>query len=129
MTQIIFYLNQADQEIDAATLLLENTYYRACISRCYYSIYCATQALLISKNIKTSTHRGIRQQFGQYFIQTGELSSELAKAMRITYDLRQLGDYDQLIKITQQQAQTALTYAKMFIEEAKKWLNKRNKIP
>ena len=68
----------------------------------------------------------IRQQFGQHFIQTGELSSELAKALRITHDLRQLGDYDQVVEITKEQAQTALTYAKMFIEQATNWLNNQN---
>ncbi len=122
MTQITFHLNQAYEEIDAATLLLEKHYYRACISRCYYSIYNATQALLISKKITTTTHRGIRQQFNQTFISTGDLPKELAKAMRITYDLRQLGDYEQATEITQSQAKTALNYAKLFLETATKWL-------
>ena len=126
MNQFQFYLNQANEEIEAATLLLEKNYRRACISRCYYGVYCATQALLIFKNINTHTHRGIRQQLGQHFIQTGELSSELAKALRITHDLRQLGDYDQVVEITKEQAQTALTYEKMFIEQATNWLNNQN---
>lgn len=123
MTQTEFHLNQAHEEINAATLLLEKNYYRACISRCYYSIYNATQALLISKNITTTTHRGIRQKFNQTFISTGELPQELAKAMRITYDLRQLGDYDQVAEITQSQAKTALNYAKFFLETATNMLN------
>jgi hypothetical protein len=35
MTQLQFYLNQANEEIEAATLLLEKNYRRACISRLY----------------------------------------------------------------------------------------------
>ena len=70
--QISSYINQANEELEAATLLLEKNYYRACISRCYYAIYCTVQALLIVKNINTRSHRGVRQQFSQHFIQTGE---------------------------------------------------------
>ncbi|MFM6629472.1 MAG: HEPN domain-containing protein [Microcystis panniformis] len=44
--QISSYINQANEELEAATLLLEKNYYRACISRCYYAIYCTVQALL-----------------------------------------------------------------------------------
>ncbi len=105
--QISSYINQANEELEAATLLLEKNYYRACISRCYYAIYCTVQALLIVKNINTRSHRGVRQQFSQHFIQTGELSLELSKALRITYDLRQLGDYDQVIEITREQTKIA----------------------
>ncbi|MFM8300799.1 MAG: hypothetical protein ACKN9A_21080 [Microcystis aeruginosa] len=35
MNQISSYINQANEELEAATLLLEKNYYRACISRCY----------------------------------------------------------------------------------------------
>jgi len=107
VNQISSYINQANEELEAATLLLEKNYYRACISRCYYAIYCTVQALLIVKNINTRSHRGVRQQFSQHFIQTGELSLELSKALRITYDLRQLGDYDQVIEITREQTLNA----------------------
>ncbi|AKV66124.1 MULTISPECIES: HEPN domain-containing protein [Microcystis] len=121
--QISSYINQANEELEAATLLLEKNYYRACISRCYYAIYCTVQALLIVKNINTRSHRGVRQQFSQHFIQTGELPLELSKALRITYDLRQLGDYDQVIEITREQTQIALEYATVFVEQASHWLN------
>jgi len=98
-------------------------YYRACISRCYYAIYCTVQALLIVKNINTRSHRGVRQQFSQHFIQTGELPLELSKALRITYDLRQLGDYDQVVEITREQTRIALEYATVFVEQASNWLS------
>jgi len=84
MNRIQTLLSLAKEELYAAEILLENTLYRACISRCYYAIYCTVQALLIVKNINTRSHRGVRQQFSQHFIQTGELPLELSKALRIT---------------------------------------------
>jgi len=82
-----------------------------------------SKLFIIAKNINTQSHRGARQQFSQHFIQTGELPLELSKALRITYDLRQLGDYDQVVEITREQTQIALEYATLFIEKAKTWLN------
>ncbi|MCZ8191805.1 MAG: HEPN domain-containing protein [Microcystis sp. LE19-338.1B] len=47
MNQISSYINQANEELEAATLLLEKNYYRACISRCYYAIYQGKRILTI----------------------------------------------------------------------------------
>jgi uncharacterized protein (UPF0332 family) len=45
MSQIQFYLNLSQEELETAALLLESNRYRASISRAYYSMYYATQSL------------------------------------------------------------------------------------
>ena len=89
MNEIPTLLNLAKEELSAAELLLNNTFYRACISRCYYSLYHIVQALLVTKNINARTHRGLIQKFGQQFIKTGELSQKLSRTLSETFDLRQ----------------------------------------
>ncbi len=126
MNRIQTLLNLAEQELYAAELLLNNSLYRACISRSYYALYHAGQALLAAKNINTRTHRGLIQQFGQNFIKTGELSPELSRILSDTFDLRQLSDYDETITINQRQAETTLKNTKMFIGEAVNWLEKNH---
>jgi uncharacterized protein (UPF0332 family) len=122
MNRIQTLLSLAKEELYAAEILLENTLYRACISRAYYSLYHTVQALLAAKNINARTHRGLIQQFGQQFIKPGELSQKLSRTLSETFDLRQLSDYDETIPITQQQADKTLENAKLFISEATKWL-------
>ena len=68
MSQIQFYLNLSQEELETASLLLESNRYRASISRAYYSMYYATQALLISENINTSTHKGLIKLFRLHFL-------------------------------------------------------------
>ena len=51
------------EELETAALLLESNRYRTSISRAYYSMYYATQALLISENINTGTHKGLIKLF------------------------------------------------------------------
>ena len=82
-----------------------------------------TEALLLTKNITASTHKGIIGLFGQHFIKTGVFDKELGKALNEAYDKRLEGDYgvgldfskivvkEQLI-ITEKFVQTILTYFK-----------------
>lgn len=90
MTRIPQLLNLAKDELFTAQLLLENNRYRACISRAYYAMYHATQALMAVKQLDSKTHKGIIKLFGQSLIKTGELPIELARALSDTYDLRRL---------------------------------------
>jgi uncharacterized protein (UPF0332 family) len=118
MTRIQQLLDLAQDELETADLLWKNDRYRACISRAYYAMYHATQALLSIKSLNTKTHKGVIQLFGQHFIKTGELPIELARALSDAYDLRQLSDYEETVLLTQQQAESILNSARSFIRQA-----------
>jgi uncharacterized protein (UPF0332 family) len=118
MTRIQQLLDLAQDELETADLLWKNDRYRACISRAYYAMYHATQALLSVKSLNTKTHKGAIQLFGQHFIKTGELPIELARALSDAYDLRQLSDYEETVLLTQQQAESILNSAGSFIRQA-----------
>jgi uncharacterized protein (UPF0332 family) len=118
MTRITQLLQLAQDELATANLLMVNDRYRACISRSYYAMYHATQALLTSKTLSSKTHKGSIQLFGQHFIKTGELPIDLARALSDTYDLRQLSDYEETVLLTQAQAETILTSAQAFVAQA-----------
>ena len=82
----------ADEDLEAARLLLDNKRYRASISRAYYAMYSETQALLDSKKVASRTHKGVMQQFGLHFVKPGDFSAEMSKQLSDMYDLRQLSD-------------------------------------
>ncbi|MGK7944910.1 MAG: HEPN domain-containing protein [Microcystaceae cyanobacterium] len=123
MNRIQTLLDIAKEELLAAELLLNHNLYRSSISRSYYALYHTVQALLAAKNINTRTHKGAIQKFGQHFIKTGELSPKLSQFLGDTFDLRHLSDYDETVKISQQQAQLTLDNAKFFIEQVITYLN------
>lgn len=111
------------EELDIATLLLEREHYRASISRSYYSIYYAAQALLISQNIDASTHKGLIRLFGLHFVKTGLFSSEWTGTLKTAYELRQLSDYDADFIGTPTQAEDILGQARAFVAEVMQILN------
>jgi uncharacterized protein (UPF0332 family) len=118
VTRIRQLLTLAQDELDTANLLWQNDRCRACISRSYYAMYHAAQAILATQNLTTKTHRGVIQLFGQYFIKTDKLPIELARAISDAYDLRQLSDYEETILLTNEQAKTILSSAQLFVREA-----------
>lgn len=122
MTRISQLLQLAQDELGTAELLLVNDRYRACISRSYYAMYHATQALLTTKNLSSKTHKGTIQLFGQHFVKTGELSIELARALSDAYDLRQLSDYEETVLLTRQQADTISAAAQAFVTQTEQYL-------
>ncbi len=123
MSQIDPFLNLARDELETAEILLVNERHRACISRSYYAMYHATQALLSSKGISNKTHKGAIQAFGQYFIKSEELPVDLARALSNAYDLRRLSDYEVTVFLTREQAATIFTAAKVFVEQAQNYLS------
>jgi len=118
-------LSLSREELEIAALLLEREHYRTCLSRSYYSIYYATQALLLSQNLDASTHKGTIRLFGQHFVKTGQFSSEWAKILSDAYELRQLSDYDADFTGTLAEAEILLEKAKAFVTEVERILNEQ----
>ncbi|HEY9643031.1 MAG TPA: HEPN domain-containing protein [Coleofasciculaceae cyanobacterium] len=123
MSQVKQFLNLAREELETAELLLENDRYRACISRSYYAMYHATQGLLLSEGLSSRTHKGMIKLFGQHFVKTGKLSTDLARALGDVYDLRRLSDYDETFLLNREQTRSIVESARMFIREASGLLN------
>jgi uncharacterized protein (UPF0332 family) len=86
-------------------------------------MYYAIQALLLSKDLDTSTHKGAIRLFSQHFVKTGQLSSEWSKALNTAYELRQLSDYDTDFTGTLAEAEMSLEKAKAFVKEVEQLLN------
>ena len=122
MSQILRLLARANEELVAAELLLSNHLDRVCVSRCYYAMFYAAQALLTSKSIESRTHRGVMQLFNLHFVKTGELPDEFARSISEIYALRQLSDYDD-DELTHDQAESSLEMARAFVCRAEQTLH------
>jgi uncharacterized protein (UPF0332 family) len=118
MSRIQQLLTLANEELATAELLWQNDRYRACISRSYYAMYHATQALLSLKDLNTKTHKGIIQMFGQHFIKTEIFPVELARALSDAYDMRRLSDSEETIFLSAEQSEIVLNSARSFILQA-----------
>jgi uncharacterized protein (UPF0332 family) len=52
-------LQRTYDSLGSAKLLLDNGYYDSSISRSYYAMFYATEAILLTKNLKFSSHKSV----------------------------------------------------------------------
>ena len=113
------YLDQAEEEYNAASHLYEGGFYRESVSRAYYSMFHATQALLIIKEIYPKSHKGIIQKFGEEFIKTGIIEKKMGYILSQAETMRLKADYDIGAKITKAECEEILENCELFISEIK----------
>jgi len=95
-------IDTAYKTYQAARVLSQNGFWNSAINRLYYAVFYAVNALLVSNEIYTHTHSGMRTQFSKYFIKTGRFDKKYGKLLVQLYDWRQKGDYENLFDFTEE---------------------------
>jgi len=80
------------------------------------------KALLLTKNIKVKSHKGLISKFGEIFVTTNLFPKEYGKLLKRAYDLRITGDYEFINSIEKIDAEKLLKDGKEFVEKIKTYL-------
>jgi uncharacterized protein (UPF0332 family) len=123
--QLVAYrLTRAKETLqDAHLLAKEGGTPGSIINRAYYAMFYAVLALLTSLGKGSSKHSGTIALFDQLFVKTGKLPKDMSKAIHKAFDLRQIGDYRELIELDQEQAEDVLHSAEQFLGAVEKYLS------
>ena len=113
------YLDQAEEEFNAANLLFNKGFYREAISRAYYSMFHAAQALLVIKKIYPKSHKGVIQKFGEEFVKPGLLEIKMGHILSQAESMRLKADYDVGVKIAKDECEEILENCEFFISQIK----------
>lgn len=114
-------LQKATETLTSAEILFEANRSTDCVSRAYYAMYQATQALLPAHGFESSTHKGARMLFGKHFVKTERIDQRYAASLRQAYDTRLLADYSGET-VTNEQARKILSDAQAFVAEMRRQL-------
>ena len=120
---IDYRLEQADESLDSAQILLEHKKYRPSVSRSYYAMFYAVQALLTRKELITSKHSGAIAIFNREFVKKNIFGREFSRWLQEAFDLRQRADYREMFTVTSERAKAVLENASSFVEEIKRKLS------
>lgn len=91
---IRYRIAKARETLEDARILADNERWNSSINRLYYAAYYAVIALLLSENLKPTTHNGAKSNFSQHFVKTGIIDKKLGKIFSQLFSWRQKGDYD-----------------------------------
>jgi uncharacterized protein (UPF0332 family) len=93
---IDYRLKRAKETFLDARILAREERWNSAINRLYYAAYYAVTALLLSKDLKPTTHTGAKSNFSKYFIKTGIISHDFGKIYSQLFTWRHKGDYADL---------------------------------
>ena len=116
------YLEKAGKKLKVAEKLFNSGDYEDSVSRAYYAVFHATQALLLTEGEKAETHKGVVTLFSLLFVKTGKFRKDLLKSLANLKDERENGDYEIFSYTDKNTAATAIAEAQEFLKESKSYL-------
>ena len=118
------YLRQSEEELDAADLLFDKGFYNEAVSRTYYSMFHAAQALLFIKETYPKSHKGVIHKFGEEFIKSGLLERKMGQMLSQAESMRMKADYDVGVKIKKEECEEIVKSGKVFLLKVKEVIGK-----
>ena len=117
MKEIESLIKRATRYLKSAEILLKEGDYESSVSRTYYAMFYSAQAILLTKNLSFSSHKGVISAFGEHFVKTGIFQKEMGREFNRAFEKRQIGDYEYTFVISKEEAEEILANGKKFVEK------------
>jgi uncharacterized protein len=85
------------------------------VNRIYYAIFYAVTALLLTRDLSSSKHSGVRSLFNREFVKQGIVDTELGRFFSDMQGNRQEGDYKDFVNFDRDEVSQWLLKADKFI--------------
>jgi uncharacterized protein (UPF0332 family) len=87
-------------------------------------MFLMAQAALLTKDLTSSSHKGVIGLFGEHFAKTGVLESHMGRTLHHAYRKRIVGDYGISLSVAQDEAEHLLDAARDFVGKVKEYLDR-----
>lgn len=124
-TIINYRISRAEESLEEAIILAQNKHWNACVNRLYYACFYAVNALLLSKQIFSSKHSGVRSLFNRHFVKTSIISIQNAYIYNDLFERRQESDYEDLFTFNAKDVEPWIDQARQFISSINQLLSSR----
>jgi hypothetical protein len=128
LKEIKSLIERAKRYLKSARILLKDGDFESCVSRSYYAMFYAVEAVLLTKNLSFSSHKGVLSAFGEHFIKKNLFPKELGRELNRAFEKRQLSDYEYKFVITKEEAANVLNNGTIFVENIIEYLKKEKKL-
>jgi len=122
---IKYRLEQANETISDAALLMANNRLRSAVNQIYYGMFYALLALGASYQFNTSKHAQLIGWFNKNFINNGLIDSKYGKIINKSFNRRTKGDYDTFVKFDESTVSEMMNEMKDFIAMISSFINNK----
>ena len=98
-------------------------YWHTAANRLYYACFYAVTALLVQNGIVAKTHQGVINQMGLHFVKTNIFSKQEGGLFQDLFELRQEGDYEDWITLSEDDIIPLVDPVKNFIDKIEQLIN------
>ncbi len=123
---IALYFEHCNESLEIASQVLESNHSRSAIGNCYYAIFYAASAVLLSQGIERSKHSGIRSAFNQYFVHKHIFPASFGKLSETLQKEHENADYNMTYDPGEDVAEERLAQANHFVQTIRDYLTERN---
>ncbi len=118
-------IKTAQERLQVARLLFDQGFANDALSKSYYAIFAAANALLPSEDLKTKKHSGVIGLFSKHFVKLGLIDKEFNKILTQARDKRELSDYADFFEAETEETSDQINNAERFINMAIAFLQTR----
>ena len=118
-----YKIEQAQDDLESATLLLEAGKYKAANNRAYYSCFHAIGAVLALEPIAFKKHKDTLAYFNKNYVHTEIFPKELGRKISKLEVIRHKSDYDDFYIASKDEAEQQIYVAKEIVTLTKKFIN------
>ena len=122
MSEINDLVQRAERYIASAEILINEGDFESSISRVYYAMFYCAEAVLLTKNLTYSSHRGLISAFGEHFVKSGVLQKGMGRELNRAFAKRQLGDYASSFVFSKNEAEELPVKGRDFCNEIIRYL-------
>ena len=123
MDNLIQYrLDNAQEKLESAEILLNAGKYKDSIGRSYYAIFSAVRAILALDRVDFSKHAGVIAYFQKEYVKTKKFDTKFSKYLQNAFQIRNVCDYDDFYIASKQDAEIQIEQAKEFLDIVKNYL-------
>jgi uncharacterized protein (UPF0332 family) len=112
---IQYRFQRAGETFEEAILMAQNKHWNAAMNRLYYACFYAVIAVLISDNIESKSHNGVRYHFFLHLIKSERIDRKWGKLYTELYLKREKGDYGDFFDFGEEDVLPALDSVREFL--------------
>ena len=120
-----YRMQNAKDTLNAASVCLEQKFYKDTINRCYYAAFYAIKAVLALEEVDFKRHKDAVAYFNKTYVATEIFSKEIGKKLGRLKQERESSDYDDFYMASASDAVEQFETAKMIVAAVENYLSEK----
>ena len=121
-----YRLEQAEQCLQSAKVLIAAEDYKGATNRSYYCVFHAMKSVMALENTDFKSHSAVISHFRKEYVKTKIFDTKMSDIIGYLFMIRNESDYDDFYVLSKEKAAIQIDSTEYFLDEVRKYLDKRN---